>query len=233
MLFTGLEDSGVGCYLGHEFMGALGYADDGTILAPIVSSFRAKLRICEEFGAEYCVTYKGKKTVCLCFSGRRHIDPPSVTISDVQLVWKSNAKHRGNIIKTDLCDDEEIRFKKCDFVAREESVVCTFKLASLEVCSRIFVAKCCHLHSCQARGIKTKALFELDVCWRKAICKLWHLPYTARSRLLPGLAGTASLCDQVMRRFANLYNHRAVSGEGSTYYPRQNGGAWKADSDGF
>ena len=86
MLFTRLEDSGVGCYLGHEFMGALGYADDGTILAPTVSSFRAMLRICEEFGEEYGVTYNGKKTVCLCFSGRRHIDPPSVTLNDVQLV---------------------------------------------------------------------------------------------------------------------------------------------------
>ena len=27
--------------------------------------------------------------------------------------------------------------------------------------------------------------------------------------------------------------HCAVSGEGITYYPRQNGGAWKADLDGF
>ena len=27
--------------------------------------------------------------------------------------------------------------------------------------------------------------------------------------------------------------HRAVSDQGITYYPRQNGGAWKADSDGF
>ena len=28
-------------------------------------------------------------------------------------------------------------------------------------------------------------------------------------------------------------HRRAVSGEGITYYPRQNGGAWKADSEGF
>ena len=27
--------------------------------------------------------------------------------------------------------------------------------------------------------------------------------------------------------------HRAVSGEGITYYPRQNGGDWKVDLDGF
>ena len=133
MLFTRSEDSGVGCYLGHAFMGALGYADDGTTLAPTVSSFTAMLRICEEFGEEYGVTYDGKKTVCLCFSGRHHIDSPSVTLNDVQLVWKSSTKHLGNIITTDLCDDEEIRFKKRDFVARANIVVCNFKLASREV----------------------------------------------------------------------------------------------------
>ena len=121
-------------------MGALGYADDGTILTLTVSSVRAMLRICEEFGDEYGVTYNGKKTVCLCFSGRRHIDPPSVTLNDVQLVWKSSAKHLGNIITTDLCDDEDIRFKKRDFVAKANSVVCYFKLTNRGVCSRRFVA---------------------------------------------------------------------------------------------
>ena len=84
--------------------------------------------------------------------------------------------------------------------------MCNFKLDSREVCSGIFVAKCCHLYGCQAWGIKTKALYELDVCWRKAVRKLWHLPYTTRSRFLPGLVGTASLRDQVMRRFAKFYN---------------------------
>ena len=34
-------------------------------------------------------------------------------------------------------------------------------------------------------------------------------------------------------RSASVIVHRAVSGEGITYYPRQNGGAWNADSDGF
>ena len=159
MLLARLENSGVGWFLDHEFMGALIYADDSTVLAPTVSSFRSLLRICEEFGAEYGVIYNEKKTVCLCFSDRRHIDPPSVTLNNVQLVWNSSAKHLCNTITTDLCDDEEIRFKKRDFVVRANSVVCNFKLASPEVCSRIFVAKCCHLYGCQAWGIKTKALF--------------------------------------------------------------------------
>ena len=84
--------------------------------------------------------------------------------------------------------------------------VCNFKLASREVCSLIILAKCCHLYGCQAWAIKTKALFEHDVCLRKAVRKLRHLPYTTRSRLLSGLVGTASLRDRVIRIFANFYN---------------------------
>ena len=76
------------------------------------------------------ITYNGKKTVCLCFSGRRHIDPLSVTLNDVQLVWESSAKHLGNIITTCLCDDEEIRFKKRDFVVRN------FKLHNIPNCMK-------------------------------------------------------------------------------------------------
>ena len=37
----------------------------------------------------------------------------------------------------------------------------------------------------------------------------------------------------LMQGYMWLWHDRAVSGEGMTYYPRQNGGAWKADSDGF
>ena len=75
-----------------------------------------------------------------------------------------------------------------------------------ESCSKVFVAKCCHLHGCQAWDIRSKALDEFNVTWRKAVRRLRQLPYTARSRLLPELVGTATLRDQVTDRFAGLYN---------------------------
>ena len=105
-----------------------------------------------------------------------------------------------------MIDDEDVRYKKRDFIARANSVICNVKLTSREVCSRVFVAKCCHLYGDQAWSVNSKALTEFDVCWRKAVRKLWHLPYRARSSLLPVLVGTPSLRDQIINRFAKFYN---------------------------
>ena len=37
-LFTKLKKSGFGCYIGNIFSGALGYADDVTLIAPSLQS---------------------------------------------------------------------------------------------------------------------------------------------------------------------------------------------------
>ena len=65
-LILELEASGFGCYVGHTFCGALGYADDLTLLAPTAMALSSMLRICEDFRARYDVLFNSKKTVCIC-----------------------------------------------------------------------------------------------------------------------------------------------------------------------
>ena len=48
-----LEESGVGCYLGHRFMGALSYADGVALIAPNLTAARMMLRVCEDFASSY------------------------------------------------------------------------------------------------------------------------------------------------------------------------------------
>jgi len=50
-----LCESGVGCYIGHVFVGALVYADDIALLAPTPSAMRRLLRICDEYGQKFSV----------------------------------------------------------------------------------------------------------------------------------------------------------------------------------
>ena len=44
-LLTKLLDSDVGCYMGEDFLGALGYADDIVLIAPSPSAMRKLLAI--------------------------------------------------------------------------------------------------------------------------------------------------------------------------------------------
>ena len=48
-LLSELEGSGVGCYWGAHFVGAVCYADNIALLAPCPSAMRTMLSVCEEY----------------------------------------------------------------------------------------------------------------------------------------------------------------------------------------
>ena len=207
VLFTRLQDSGYGCYIGHEFMGAMGYADDASILAPTLYAFKQMLKICECFGDEYGVTFNPPKTVCLHFTGKRSAaEPPGIVFHGQTLKWSYSCKHLGNYISKDLKEEAEIKLKRCDFIGRVNSLIANFKAVNRDICSRVFNAQCCHLYGCQAWALYDKSVAKFEVTWRKAVRKLWYLPYRARSELLPILVDRAPIMDQICSRFAGLYN---------------------------
>ena len=70
VLLERLESSGVGCHIGHEYLGSLCSADDLALLTSTVFSLRRMLKICEEFDVEYDIIFNAKKTACILFAGR-------------------------------------------------------------------------------------------------------------------------------------------------------------------
>ena len=65
---------------------------------------------------------------------------------------------------------------------------------------------CSHLYGCRAWDIKTKILAGIGACWKKEVRQIWHLLYTAKSRLSPVPLATTLLRDKGMCRFANFCN---------------------------
>ena len=56
-LLISLKDAGVGCYLGPNFVGGLGYADDITLVAPSLTALHEMLHTCKSFADEYNVLF--------------------------------------------------------------------------------------------------------------------------------------------------------------------------------
>ena len=69
-LLIRLRDSGLGCYIGLDFLGALAYADDLTLLAPTAYAMRGLLKICEEYANEFAVLINAKSLSILYLSHR-------------------------------------------------------------------------------------------------------------------------------------------------------------------
>merc|ERR1712079_176393 len=166
------------------------------------------LKICQNYGHEFDVSYNANKTVCIFFNGKRYYreHPPDVFLNDIKLNWVLNVKHLGNIITWNLSEELEIEHKVGDFIGRTNSLIANFKGIHRNIISHIFCTQCCHLYGCQAWALDSKYLDRFDVPWRKAIRKLWYLPYRARSKMLPILVNSQSVRDHASIRFIKMYN---------------------------
>ena len=61
-LLSELEGSGVGCYWGAHFVGAVCYADDIALLSPCPSAMRTMLSVCEEYAVTHGLKFNPDKT---------------------------------------------------------------------------------------------------------------------------------------------------------------------------
>jgi hypothetical protein len=108
-LFSKLKASGVECQLGGLYLGAFGYADDVTLLAPSRQSLQMMLKICEDFASSHSMLFSTdptpakSKAKCLFFSRSRASDEVAqVELNGDFLPWVTTAKHLGNHLSTKL-----------------------------------------------------------------------------------------------------------------------------------
>ena len=73
-LLDKLQHSRAGCYIGHIFMGALGYADDIILLAPCKKSLCVLLDICKQFSLEFQVIFYSSKSKLIVFPNANDCD---------------------------------------------------------------------------------------------------------------------------------------------------------------
>ena len=64
-LLLRLSNSGVGCYIGTSFVGALAYADGTVLLSPTPAAAQKLLSICETFASEYDIKFNAQKSKLL------------------------------------------------------------------------------------------------------------------------------------------------------------------------
>ena len=56
-LLLKLKSNGIGCFVGHHFCGAFGYADDIILLCPTLSGLKEIIKICESYSIEHILQH--------------------------------------------------------------------------------------------------------------------------------------------------------------------------------
>ena len=68
-LFVRLKKSQIGCYIGNMYAGAVGYADDVSLMAPSYAAAKLMLKECEQFASDFNVMFNASKSVVILYNG--------------------------------------------------------------------------------------------------------------------------------------------------------------------
>ena len=98
-LLEKLKNSGIGCYLGHHFVGALGYADDIVLLCPTVAGLRKMIKICEDYAKEHSILFNGNKSKYLIFGEYKY--NPVLKVNNKIVPRCDSAIHLGHLLHTE------------------------------------------------------------------------------------------------------------------------------------
>ena len=175
-LLVRLHNSGVGCYIGMQFVGVLAYADDLTLLAPSPTAMRKLLRICDEYAYEYSIVFNANKSKCLVvrpanrkFCGCDDIKPFNIGGSSVEFV--TSFVHLSHVIYARMDDELDVKDACCKFIGQTNNVLCFFSsLTGNSVLKyRLFRAYCSDIYGCELWRIDDSVVDSFCVKWLSLI----------------------------------------------------------------
>ena len=124
-LIARLRKKGIGCYLISLFIACIMYADDLCLIAPTRGAMQQMLSVCEQFCAEFCLSFNAKKSRVLSF-GKKSRTPLSPLVLNGENITAINEwKYLGCTIGSDARGRFTIstRSELCSFYGASNSVL--------------------------------------------------------------------------------------------------------------
>ena len=202
---VGLEKLGYGCFIGKLFYGVLAYADDIILLTPSLSALWVMLNFCTNYAVLHNITFFCNEVVLYyiftawCFFWAVHS-----FITGARLTWYNKIKLLGHTLLATLNDSEDIICKQNDFTFQYNYFMSRFRNVSISLKEHLFKNFCFSFFGSQLWDLRHRSICLFDVLWRKAVRRLWHLPYTTHCNLLLTFAFGNNFCSILYNRFVNF-----------------------------
>ena len=205
-LLTRLKQCGVGCYIGHVYVGSLAYVDDVSLLASSRNALCKMLDVCQSFSAEYDVLFNSEKSKLVIFDGDVKSEFKEILFCQTHLKNNQSDIHLGTRVGNDASSDN---MKKSinDFYIRFNIMYSMFNHASNQVLYHLFKTYCMPLYGCQLWNYASNEINDMCVAWRKTIRYMLRIPQRTHNILLNFICDDFPLETQLHKRFIKFaYN---------------------------
>jgi hypothetical protein len=205
-LLIRLRDSGLGCRIKDEYIGAIAYADDITLICPSIRGINTMLKICKNFADEFEILFNEKKTVCIKF-GNNVCTNEHIVFNGVNINWQDSVKHLGNIVNISNTDNSDCEYKSSIFIGSVNKLLSNFGTVQPDILCNLFYSYCCSLYGCQLWKFNTSCFNQLGIYWNKAVRRLFNLPYRTHSWILGPLMNKLHIRKQLYIRSIKFLMH--------------------------
>ena len=95
-----MRQAKIGCFLGRNYAGILGYADDLYLSAPCIDGLQEMLSICEKYANDHNLKFSTdpnpnkSKTKCMAYLLKER-ELPKLELCGNKLPWVNRGKHLG------------------------------------------------------------------------------------------------------------------------------------------
>ena len=199
-----LQNCGHGCYIGNNFYGALGYADDVILLSPTAGGMRHLLHVCAQYGKEYNVLFNPDKTKLIYVNNLNYTMMPKIHFMDNVISVVDYDNHLGvpiGNVKNEYIIGQSIN----DFRSKVNMVKSHFKLLPPDTMYKLLKTYCMPLYGCPLWDFSEKHMTKFYVAWRKAIRYTLGLPRQTHCALLNEICQDMSIDDQLYSRFVSFF----------------------------
>ena len=185
-LLEKLKRNGIGCYLGHLFVGALGYADDILLLCPSVDGLKKMIKICEEYANEHSINFNGSKSKYLVFGD--YIYNPTVKVNNDIVSRCDSAEHLGHLLHTKNTSNILIEHSIKEFNKYYRGFISRFDSCYNTAKNKLFHQYCSSMYGSQLWDMTSPIMEKIYTQWRKAHRLVLGLPNMTHCDLLPLIA---------------------------------------------
>ena len=197
-----LQNSGVGCYIGRMFLGALAYADDIALLAPTPRVMRAMLAICDNYADKGHIIFNAKKFKRINTWSRLK-QPYCLSefyLENVAIKFADKWPHLGHF-NSAMRDDKVDTTNKRNTLCQQIDNVCV-SFASRDPITKLKLMKayCNSVYGFVLRDLTNASIRDVCIVWRKGLRRIWDLPHNTHCNLLPLLCDTLPLMDELSCR---------------------------------
>lgn len=204
-----LKKKGIGCYMHGQYVGALSYADDITLLCPDIRGLNKMLDVCEVFGKENFIIFNSKKSMAIKFGSPVECQEVAI-LNKLPITWVKKAKHLGNIVNDKLSDTDDCMIKCSQFIGSFNKMYSNYSHLCSQSLAQLFKSFCTSFYGSCLWNYDSIELKKIITCWNISIRKLFKLKPTTHSYLLGPLLSQPSLVEQFyirdVRFLYSLYN---------------------------